>query len=503
MALARLISRGQAGLEAFEVSVEVHLAGGLPGFAITGLPTAAVRESKDRVRAALSTCGVEWPSSRITVHLGPADIPKDGGRFDLPIALGILQAQKGKAWQLESTELIGELSLSGDLRPVTGAVPATLASAAAGRRLIVPEANAAEVSLVPNAEAYAARHLLEVVADLDGERPLDRIAPRPVAALPASGPSIDDVRGHAGAKRALAVAAAGFHNLLMVGPPGSGKSMLASRLLGLLPPLTDDELLSVASIGSVAGTQAWLEAGRRRPFRSPHHTTSAPALVGGGVRPRPGEVSLAHLGVLFLDELPEFSRPALEALREPLEAGRVTISRLGHRIDFPARFQLVAAMNPCPCGFHGDGTERCRCSPFQLARYRQRISGPLLDRFDLHIVVPQVPYDALAAAPAVHEREAIERAIESARQRQLIRGSPNALLGERAVWEQVRLGREARRLLAEAQRRWRLSARSIVRILKVTRTVADLAGLDEPDVPQLSEALQLRCFDRPLGIDTV
>jgi magnesium chelatase family protein len=503
MALARLISRGQSGLAAYEVSVEVHLAGGLPAFTITGLPTAAVRESRDRVRSALQNCRIEVPASRITAHLGPADIPKDGGRFDLAIALGIIQAEQKRRWQLTETEFLGELALGGQLRSITGVVPAALAARAASRRLIVPEANAAEVSLVPGVRAFAARHLLDVIADLNNEHELPAIGPRQIATNSGNLPSLDDVKGHAGAKRALAVAAAGGHNLLMIGPPGSGKSMLASRLQSLLPALSDDELLSVASIASVAGDNSVLRNGRVRPYRAPHHTTRAAALVGGGAHPRPGEISLAHHGVLFLDELPEFARPALEALREPLETGCVTISRLGHRIDFPARFQLIAAMNPCPCGYLGDGTDRCRCGMARVRQYRSRISGPLLDRFDLHIEVPQVAFSELCAEPPESGGSDWRQCIDQARQRQLARGTLNAGLGERAVWDQVRLKRDARRLLAGAQTRWQLSARSVVRILKVTRTLADLAGADEPELAHVAEALQLRRLDRPLRTDTL
>lgn len=503
MALARLISRGQSGLDAYEVSVEVHLAGGLPAFTITGLPAPAVRESRDRVRSALQNSGFDVPASRITAHLGPADIPKQGGRFDLAIALGIIAANAAKSWRLDGIEFLGELSLGGQLRAVTGVVPAALAARSSGRRLVVPEANALEGSLVPGAELFAATHLLDVVSALDGKHELPRIEPCRVPPSNSPPADLDEVKGHAGAKRALAVAAAGEHNLLMIGPPGSGKSMLASRLGSLMPALSDDELLSVASIASVAGNTAVLANGRARPFRSPHHTTRAAALIGGGPSPRPGEISLAHHGILFLDELPEFSRQALEAMREPLENGSVSISRLGHRIDFPARFQLVAAMNPCPCGYYGDGTDRCRCGPARISQYRSRISGPMLDRFDLHIEVPQVAYRELAGNRTGPTSADLKHAVRNARCRQKKRGTTNARLAERAVLAGVSVDSAASKLLTDAQDRWRLSARSVVRILKVAQTLADFADRDEPGAAEISEALHLRRLDRPSSGDTV
>jgi magnesium chelatase family protein len=341
------------------------------------------------------------------------------------------------------------------------------------------------------------------MADLDGRQALPAIVPRPLQSPARPPASLDDVRGHAAAKRALAVAAAGGHSLLMLGPPGSGKSMLAARLGSLLPALGDDELLSVASIASVAGDDSVLARGRVRPFRAPHHTTRAAALVGGGSQPRPGEISLAHHGVLFLDELAEFSRAALEALREPLETGRVAISRLGHRIEFPARFQLLAAMNPCPCGYLGDGSDRCRCGTHRVQQYRGRISGPLLDRFDLQIEVPQVALCELATETPTEAATALQHSVAAARERQLQRGSLNSTLGEREVWQRVPLTADARRLLARAQQHWHLSARSIVRLLRVTRTLTDLADRDQPGVAELSEALQLRRLDRPASIDTL
>jgi magnesium chelatase family protein len=498
VALASLLSRGQAGLDAYAVTVEVHLAAGLPTFAVTGLPAGAVRESKDRVRAAIATSGFKVPVSRITVHLGPADIPKQGGRFDLPIALGVIMAEQGAAWPVAGIEFLGELALNGELRPINGALPAVLAALEAGHALVLPAGNAAEAALVPGAEVYAAAHLCDVVAHVAGGAPLPRVAPSTEPLGAGAGPDLADVRGQAFAKRALVVAAAGGHNLLMIGPPGSGKSMLAERLGSLLPPLRHDEMLRVASIASVAGELRAARPTLAPPFRAPHHTTSAQALVGGGTRPRPGEVSLAHRGVLFLDELPEFSRGALEALREPLESGVARISRVHEQLAFPAEFMLVGAMNPCPCGFRGDGTDRCHCSPGKLEHYGGRISGPLLDRFDLRIEVPRVAFDDLAEPAARGESAELRAGVERARGVQLTRGGRlNARLDARSLWRVVTLGAAERALLKRAADRWQLSARGSLRVLKVARTIADLAGEERVGAEHVAEALQLRCRDRP------
>jgi magnesium chelatase family protein len=497
VALASLLSRGQAGLDAFLVTVEVHLASGLPGFAVTGLPAAAVRESKDRVRAAIVTSGFRVPVSRITVHLGPADIPKLGGRFDLAIAVGVVMAEQQATWPVTGVELLGELALNGDIRPINGALPAVLAARDAGHSVVVPVANVTEAALAPNAEVYAAAHLTEVVRHLSGAARLARVAARAEPPASATAPDLGDVRGQEFAKRALVVAAAGNHNLLMIGPPGSGKSMLAERLSGLMPALRYEEMLRVASIHSVAGELRAREPSLTPPFRAPHHTTSAQALVGGGSRPRPGEISLAHRGVLFLDELPEFSRGALEALREPLESGVARISRVHEQLTFPAEFTLVAAMNPCPCGFLGDGTDRCKCTPYRLEQYRGRISGPLLDRFDLHIEVPRVPFADIAEPTSRGESAELRAQVERARVRQLERsGMLNARLDSRALWRVVALGAAERALLKRAAERWHLSARSLLRVLKVARTLADLAGSAGVTAEQVAEALQLRCRDR-------
>jgi magnesium chelatase family protein len=495
--LARLCSRGQTGLNAYEVTVEVHLSGGLPGFTVTGLPAAAVRESKDRVRAALQTSGYEVPQCRVTVHLGPADIPKQGGRFDLPIALGVIQAKQKLEWPATRIELVGELALNGEIRPINGTLPAVLAAAAAGRAIVVPLANAAEAALVANAEAYAATTLREVVAHLNGTDQLPRIAHVPYQDGFAPPPDLGDVRGQVFAKRALTVAAAGGHNLLMVGPPGSGKSMLAERMIDLLPPMPPSEMLELASIASVAGDPRAARPSLAPPFRAPHHTTSAQALVGGGSRPRPGEISLAHHGVLFLDELPEFSRTALEALREPLESGIARISRVHDQLAFPAEFQLIAAMNPCPCGYLGDGTDRCRCSTIKLERYRDRISGPLLDRFDMHIEVPRVGFAEIAESPVRGESAMLREHVAAARERQLDRsGKLNSRLDAYTLWRVADLGTEAHALLKRAAEKWQLSARSSLRVVKVARTIADLCGVELLKTEHVAEALQLRCRDR-------
>jgi magnesium chelatase family protein len=499
MSLARLISRGQRGMEAYEVTVEVHLAGGLPGFTISGLPAAAVRESRDRVRAALQTMGSPIPPSRITAHLGPADVPKEGGRFDLPIALGVLIANQRNSWHTSQTEFIGELALSGELRPVPGVLPAILAARDAQHSIVIPAANAGEAALVDDAEVYAAQHLSDVVAHLEGTSILHALLPVPGRIADTDQLELADVRGQAAAKRALIVAASGGHNLLLVGPPGAGKSMLAQRLPRLLPPLQVEEMLCVASIASIAARPIHEIRSLQRPFRAPHHSASAVALVGGGGRPRPGEISLAHLGVLFLDELPEFGRSALEALREPLESGVITISRATESAQFPAEFQLVAAMNPCPCGYLGDGSDRCRCSATRLEYYRSRISGPLLDRFDIQVELSRVPFERISSPTADNGSASAAKSVNGARARQYQRcGTLNARLRDRNLWQQLPLSREGRQLLIRASDRWQLSARSCTRILKVARTIADLDAGKDISVTHLAEAIQLRCLDRLL-----
>ncbi|MBP8202579.1 MAG: YifB family Mg chelatase-like AAA ATPase, partial [Pseudomonas sp.] len=389
MSLAIVHSRAQVGVEAPAVTVEAHLANGLPSLALVGLPETAVKESKDRVRSAILNCAFDFPPRRITLNLAPADLPKDGGRFDLAIALGILAASgQVPAAALEHLECLGELALSGAIRPVQGVLPAALAARAAGRTLVVPKANAEEASLASGLTVIAVEHLLEVAAHLNGQTPIAPYQAHGLLRQILPYPDLAEVQGQIAAKRALLVAAAGSHNLLFTGPPGTGKTLLASRLPGLLPPLNEAEALEVAAIHSVA-SHTPLSAWPQRPFRTPHHSASGPALVGGGSRPQPGEITLAHHGVLFLDELPEFDRKVLEVLREPLESGQIVIARARDKVRFPARFQLVAAMNPCPCGHLGDPSGRCRCSSEQVQRYRSKLSGPLLDRIDLHLTVPR------------------------------------------------------------------------------------------------------------------
>jgi magnesium chelatase family protein len=492
MSLAVLRSRALAGLSAPEVAVEVHLANGLPSFTLVGLPETEVKEARDRVRAALQNSGFDFPSKRITVNLAPADLPKESGRFDLAIALGILIASgQIKAPTLDAHEFAGELSLSGELRPVRGTLAMCLSASGAGRAFVLPQASADEASLVARATILPAGSLLDVCAHLSGSAPLAPHIPA-VPPAPTFVPDLAEVKGQAQAKRALEVAAAGGHSLLMSGPPGSGKSMLAQRLPGLLPPMTESEALESAAVHSLAGSFS-AERWAQRPFQAPHHSASAPALVGGGGVPRPGEISLAHHGVLFLDELPEFERRVLEALREPLETGHIRVSRAARRAEFPARFQLVAAMNPCPCGWLGHGSGKCRCTPDQVARYRGKLSGPLLDRIDLMIDVPAVT-EAEITGRAEGEPSSVVRARTiAARQRQIDRqGKPNAALGPDEVERHCLPDCGGAALLKQALTRLDLSARAYHRILKVARTIADLSGEYIIRAPHVAEAIQYR-----------
>ncbi len=496
MGLAVLYSRGLAGMDAALVTVEVHLANGLPNFTIVGLPEAEVKESKDRVRAALQNCQFEFPNRRITVNLAPADLPKESGRFDLPIALGILAASgQIPSDKLAEYEYAGELALTGELRAIRGALAMTFRAANSGRAFILPAMNAPEAALVEDAVVYPARSLLQVAAHLSGREPLTRHIPE-IKTIAPHYADMCEVKGQLQSKRALEIAAAGGHSVLMSGPPGTGKSMLAARFPGILPQMTQQEALESAAMQSLGGMFE-VENWKRRPYRAPHHTASAVALVGGGSNPRPGEISIAMHGVLFLDELPEFDRGVLEVLREPMESGRITISRAARRADFKAQFQLVAAMNPCPCGYLGHFNGKCRCTPDQVARYRGKISGPLLDRIDIQIEVPAVPQQDLLKQADGESSAAIQTRVEAARQRQLARqGKPNAQLSVTEIDKYCAPDTQGEALLRQAITRLNLSARAYHRVLKVARTIADLAGNENILTSNIAEAVQYRRMDK-------
>jgi len=498
--LAMIRTRTVVGVSAVPVMVEVHLANGLPSFSTVGLPETAVKESKDRVRGAIINSGFEFPAKRITVNLAPADLPKTGGRFDLPIAIGILIASGQLSnVNVNSFEMIGELALDGHLRKVSGALPTALSCGDAGRQMVVPVDNAIEASLAEKTCSWQAEHLLSVCRHLAGRGDMDRcVANNEVEIEQLKYLDLSDVKGQERAKRGLEIAAAGGHSLLFIGPPGTGKSMLASRLPSVLPNLTLKEALETAAIQSVAEGELDVDQWLQRPFRSPHHSASSVALVGGGAYPRPGEISLAHNGILFLDELTEFSRSALEQLREPLETGKIHIARASLSVQYPASFQLVTACNPCKCGFLGDGTDRCRCSAASIEKYRAKISGPMLDRIDMHLHLPRVDMKTLQSkesngetSEAVKQRVVQARSLQNQRQAKL-----NCQLSSRELEHYCELSNEQLNFLASVCEKLNMSARAYHRILKLARTIADISGETAIKNNHLSEAIGFRSLDR-------
>lgn len=494
MGLSLIYSRGCVGVESPLITVEVHTSGGLPTMSMVGLPNSAVREAKDRVRAAILNSNFKWPASKITIALAPAELPKDGGGFDLPIAMGILAADgQIPEKRLKKCEFLGEMALNGNLRTVRGVVPAAIRARDSQRTLVLPFCDAQEAALVQGGKQFAGKTLLEVCQWLGGTIPLRSCKPVDEYKPPVL-PDLRDVIGLHGAKRALEIAAAGAHNILMIGPPGTGKTLLASRLPGILPPMSEAEALATAALASVSQAGLDYRNWGIRPFRTPHHSCSGVALAGGGTRPRPGEVSLAHNGVLFLDELPEFGRHALETLREPLESGRIVISRAARHAVFPARFQLVAAMNSCPCGLEGDNSGRCGCSAEQIQRYRNRVSGPLLDRIDLQVEVLRPEKSILSeTTDGIEPSKAVRERVIRARKIQLKRtGTPNALMDNSQLSRYCHVDGERLLLLEMAARQLFLSPRACHRILKVARTIADLDNIENLTSQHIAEAISFR-----------